>query len=103
MLAGDGAIEPQVAGARDQALQQSAAIAIGIGEDHMRRLAAELRRADLRAAGEGAEVEPGMRRQRAVRFLAAASHDVERAFRQPPLWRRVPPGAAASGRHPRRV
>ena len=69
-------------------------VPVGVGEDDLRRLAAELQRAadmvarrggldqrsDLLAAGEGDEVDAGMVRQRRARLLAEARHDVERAL-----------------------
>jgi hypothetical protein len=73
------------------------AVEIGVVEDDLRRLAAQFQhalhrvlrrrllhqRADLVGAGEGDEVDAGMRGQRGARLLAQAGDDVERALGQP--------------------
>ena len=78
-------------------------VEVGIGEDDLRALAAELEHAldgvprrrllhqgaDLVAAGERDEVDAGVRRERRAGFLAEAGDDVERAVGQPRCRRQL--------------
>ena len=71
----------------------SAALEVGVGEDELRRLAAEFerhrrdmargrrldQRPDCERAGEGEVVDARMARERRAGLLAEARHDVERA------------------------
>ena len=76
---------------------------VGIGEDELRRLAAELeraadvvlrrrrldQRADLGAAGERDEIDAGVARERRARLLAQSRDDVQRALRKADLEREL--------------
>ncbi|GAD23998.1 hypothetical protein AVS7_03758, partial [Acidovorax sp. MR-S7] len=78
-------------------------VQVGVGEDHLRALAAQLQRhravalggglldqrAHLGAAGEADVVDAGVARQRVAHLVPVAGHDVERAGRKAHLRREL--------------